>query len=219
LFGAEPQVWIMSGCNAFGRLSTPPDQASTTEVLQQHLELRGWVWHPAVLMAPGREWIETGAVVLGPSRDEILSTARYHGQEAVLRWDALGVSTIATGMTEDVADSPPVPVVTSPALLGCPMRFGADVVCVRQGGPFGSRAMAAAATWELHRSLLVSALGCTLCDGGIVDDRGRPTAVVSAFVPSRRGGWQWGPPLRSTTVDISGAGRRLTLLDGGIDEP
>jgi hypothetical protein len=200
-FGGESPVWIVSGCNAFGRLCTSEDQAATTEVLLEQLGSRGWTWHPAVLMDPGRQWVETGAVVLGPSRDEMLSTALYHGQEAVLLWDNHGVRTIATGLADDVVDGPPVAVVTSPALLGCPIRFGADAVCLRQGGPFGSRAITAATTWEQHRALLVSALGCTVCGGGVVDGNGRPISLVSWFVPSRRGGWQAGPPLSSASLD------------------
>jgi hypothetical protein len=192
LFGAESPVWIMSGCNAYGRLWTPADQAATTAVLRERLDSRGWTWHPAVLMAPGRGWVETGAVVLGPSRDEMVSMALYHGQEAVLLWDEHGVVAIETGLADDVVDGRPVAVATAPALLGCLMRFGADAVCVRQGGPFGSRAMAVAAAWELHRALLVSALGCTVCDGGVVVGRGRPMALVASFVPSRRGGWAVG---------------------------
>ena len=200
LFGAESPVWIMSGCNAYGRLSTPGDQAATTAVLRERLDSRGWTWHPAVLMAPGRQWVETGAVVLGPSRDEMVSMALYHGQEAVLLWDEHGVAAIATGLADDVVDGRPVAVATARALLGCPMRFGADAVCVRQGGPFGSRAMAVAASWEKHRALLVSALGCTVCEGGVVDGNGRPISIVSTFVPSRRGGWQSGPPLSSAAL-------------------
>ena len=107
------------------------------------------------------------------------------------------------GLADDVVDGPPVAVATSPALLGCPMRFGAEAVCVRVGGPFGSRAIAAAVSWEAHRSLLVSALGCTVCEGGVVDGNGRPIAVVSLFVPSRRGGWQAGPPLPSAALDAA----------------
>ena len=72
VFGAESPVWIVSGCNAFGRLSTPDDQVSTSKALVQYLKPMGWTLHPAVLMPPGRQWVETGVVVLGPSRDEIL---------------------------------------------------------------------------------------------------------------------------------------------------
>jgi hypothetical protein len=197
VFGAESPVWIVSGCNVFGRLSTPQDHAATTAVLYENLDSMGWTWHPAVLMAPGREWVETGAVVVGPSRDEMVSKASYHGQEAVLLWDEYGIRVIGTGLADDVVDGPPVAVATSPALLGCPMRFGADVMCTRHGGPFGSRAMEVGLAWELHRNLLVSVLGCTVCQGGVVHGRGRPIAVVSSFVPSRRGSWQWGPLLPS----------------------
>lgn len=203
ILGAESPVWIVSGCNTFGRLSTPDEQAATSAVLYEHLEEREWSWHRAVLMAPGREWVETGAVVLGPSREEIVSKALYHGQEAVLRWDEHGIAVISTGLADDVVDGRPVPVTTSPALLGCPMRFGADDVCIRQGGPFGSRAISVCASWEKHRALLVSALGCTVCEGGIVDGNGRPISVVSSFVPSRRGGWQNGPPLSSAALDAA----------------
>jgi hypothetical protein len=83
------------------------------------------------------------------------------------------------------------------------MRLGADAVCVRQGGPFGSRAIAAAACWEQHRAMLVFALGCTVFGGGVVDGNGRPIAVVSLFVPSRRGGWQAGSPLSSAAFATS----------------
>jgi Protein of unknown function (DUF3293) len=203
VFGTESPVWIVSGCNAYGRLSTLDDQAETTEVLYEQLDSRGWTWHPAVLMAQGREWVETGALVLGPSRDEVVSEALYLGQEAVLLWDEHGLSTISTGLADDVLDGPPVAVTISPALTGCPMRFGADAVCMRQGGPFGSRAMAVGSAWEKHRSLLVFALGCTVCSGGVVDGNGRPISLVSMFVPSRRGGWQAGPPLSSTAFDAA----------------
>ena len=201
IFGTESPVWIVSGCNAFGRLSTVEDQAATTEVLHEQLDVMGWIWHPAVLMAPGREWVETGAVVLGASQDEIVSKALRHGQEAVLLWDERGISVVATGLSDDVVDGLPVAVRTSPARLGCPMRCGADVMCARQGGPFGSRAMAVATLWEQHRALLVSALGCSVCEGGVVCANGRPMAISSTYVPSRRGGWQWGPALSEAALD------------------
>ena len=203
IFGAESPVWIVSGCNAFGHLSALFDQAATTEVLVEQFDSKGWTWHPAVLMDPGRQWLETGAVVLGPSRDEMVSTALCHGQEAVLLWDEHGIRTIATGLADDVVDGPPVAVATSSALLGCPMRFGADAVCVRQGGPYVSRSIEVATFWEKHRALLVSAIGCSLCRGGVVDANGRPIALVSSFVPSRRGGWQAGPPLSSASFDAA----------------
>lgn len=203
VFGAESPVWIVSGCNTYGRLSTVDDQASSTEILHERLGAMDWTWYLAVLMAPGREWVETGAVVLGASQDEIVSKALRHGQEAVLLWDERGISVVATGLSDDVVDGMPVAVATAPARLGCPMRFGADGICARQGGPFGSRAMAVATMWEQHRALLVSALGCTVCDGGVVCANRRPLAGSALYVPSRRGGWQWGPPLSHAAIDAA----------------
>jgi hypothetical protein len=118
-------------------------------------------------------------------------------------WDEQGIRTIATGLADDVVDGPPVAVATSSALLGCPMRFGADPVCVRQGGPYVSRSIEVASFWEKHRALVVSALGCGVCQGGVVDGNGRPIAGVSSFVPSRRGGWQVGPPLSAASCDAA----------------
>lgn len=203
VFGAESPVWIVSGCNTYGRLSTVDDQASSVEVLHEQLGGMDWTWHPAVLMASGREWVETGAVVLGASQEKIVSKALRHGQEALLLWDKRGISVVATGLRDDVVDGLPVAVATSPALLGCPMRFGADGTCARQGGPFGSRAMAVATMWEQHRALLVAALGCTVCEGGVVCGNGQPLAISSSYVPSRRGGWQWGPPLSDAAIDAA----------------
>jgi hypothetical protein len=203
VFGAESPVWIVSGCNTYGRLSTVDDQASSTEVLYEQLDAMDWTWHPLVLMASGRDWVETGAVVLGASQDEIVSKALRHGQEAVLLWDERGISVVATGLSDDVVDGLPVAVATSLALLGCPMRFGADGTCARQGGPFGSRSIAVATLWEQHRALLVSALGCTVCEGGVVCGDGQPMAISSSYVPSRRGGWQWGPPLSDAAIDAA----------------
>ena len=61
--------------------------------------------------------------------------------------------------------------------------------------------MAVGTLWEQHRALLVSAPGCTVCEGGVVCDNGRLMAISSSYVPSRRGGWQWGPALSDAAFD------------------
>ena len=48
VFGAQSPVWMVSGCNAFGRLSTVDDQGLPTGVRYERLEARGWTWHPIV---------------------------------------------------------------------------------------------------------------------------------------------------------------------------
>ena len=41
-------------------------------------------------------------------------------------------------------------------------------ICVMRGGPYGSRAIAAAADWAEERTRLIAALGCGTCDQGRV---------------------------------------------------
>ena len=63
--------------------------------------------------------------------------------------------------------------------------------------------MAVATLWG-HRALLASALGCTVREGGVVCDNGRPLALSSTFVPPRREGWQSGPPRSSALTPHGG---------------
>jgi hypothetical protein len=169
------------------------------------LRARQWNRHPVVLMTPGREWAETGTaetgtLVLGVSRDQIVSKARHLGPEAVLLWDERGVSVVARGcaMTWSTARPPqwrrPRPCSVAPC------GSAAHTVC--RAGPTG------AGRWRWppcggHRALLASALGCTVCEGGVVCDNGRPLALSSTFVPPRRDGWRCGPP-RSNAVTPHG---------------
>ena len=62
--------------------------------------------------------------------------------------------------------------------------------------------MAVATFWG-HRALIASALGCTVWQGGVVRDSGRPLALSSTFVPPRADRWQCGPP-RSNAVTPHG---------------
>ena len=195
--GGGGPIHILSGCSSFGRLVTQEDNAATVAALHDHLNIRGWTWHRAALMPPGREWIETGAAIRGVDLDAVVDLARHHGQEAVLTWDENGLTYTATGIAADLrSGTEPTPVITRPAGPGCPMRFdNRSQACVRAGGPWVSRSREVALVWEQHRHMLVAALGCSVCAGGPVSDQGRPLGLTAIFTPSRRGGWQWGPPL------------------------
>jgi len=196
VFPEEGPVHVLSGCNSFDRLVTSADNALTQEALEDWAGGRERVWYRAALFPPRREWVETGVAVRGTALQDVVDVARYHGQSAVLTWDADGLSTTASGIDPDLRlDSAPVPVQVRPAGRGCPMRFGdGSGPCRPEGGPYGSRAIAAFSYWQQHRQVLVEALGCSVCAGGSVS-AGRAIAVTSTFTPSRRGGWQSGPPL------------------------
>jgi hypothetical protein len=56
-------------------------------------------------------------------------------------------------------------------------------ICVMRGGPYGSRAIAAAADWAEERTRLIAALGCETCEQGRVFRFGPERKVVSGGGP------------------------------------
>ncbi len=56
-------------------------------------------------------------------------------------------------------------------------------ICVMRGGPYGSRAIAAAADWAEERTRLIAALGCETCDQGRVFRFGPERKVFSGGGP------------------------------------
>lgn len=197
------RAFIISGCNVFGRLSTPVENALSTSALIENLDLGGWAWSRATIHGPQRDWVEAGAVMTDAdvgTGDAIELAARF-GQGALFTWDDRGLTVIPTGVEAHTYPEEPIPVLAEPARLGCPMRFGdTAAACTRHGGPFGSAAMSTALVWEYHRHLLVDALGCSVCEGGSVSE-GQPLGLREMFAPSREGGWQWGPPRLDTGDD------------------
>jgi len=56
-------------------------------------------------------------------------------------------------------------------------------ICVMRGGPYGSRAIAAAADWAEERTRLIAALGCETCEQGRVFRFGPERNVFSGGGP------------------------------------
>ncbi len=56
-------------------------------------------------------------------------------------------------------------------------------ICVMRGGPYGSRAIAAAADWAEERTRLIAALGCETCEQGRVFHLGPERKVFSGGGP------------------------------------
>lgn len=192
-------AYVVSGTSVFGRLSTIAENRATTRALRDDLDVRHWLWRRASVFDPERSWAETGAVVTDPNvaEEDVGELAARLGQGAFLRWDERGLTCVPTGV--DGRDYPrePVPVRAFPAQLGCPIRFGASDQCKPEGGPWVSASISAGLVWEHHRSLLVEALGCSVCRGGPVG-QGRSIGLVELYVPTREGGWQWGPPVQKS---------------------
>ncbi|MCG6568143.1 hypothetical protein [Tessaracoccus sp. ZS01] len=193
-------VFVVSGTHAFGRLTTPDEDEATLGGLYWGLGFQGEDWLPSVSTSPERQWVEKGALVKGVDEGEAISTASHHGQDFVLRWDASGLTPVATREGVDVGGDEPVAVQLTPARTGCPMRCGADGVCKMYGGPWTSSSITAAYFWSRHCDLLLDAFGCDVCEG---EGGGGLIGGIDLFTPSREGGWQRGAP--RTLAQIRGA--------------
>lgn len=199
-------VWFVSSSHGFSRAMTQPEQHLHQQRFTELLDLQGWSWRPATCFPTGRQWIELGAVLLqtpesdwGP--DEVLFLAHQFGQDAVIRWDAEGFTALPTpSVATPEAHSHTVPVSAELAAGGCPLVGGRDEWCKREGGPWTSGSITAAAVWQQHRRMLVDALGCGVCGGG-PHSPGRAVLARELFLPSRQGGWQWGVPLSRDEVN------------------
>lgn len=198
LFDDARPAWVIPGVHCFGRLTTVADDAESLGHFQRLLERLDWTWHASVTTSPTRQWVEPGALVLCDDADEVLSMARRQGQAVVQRWDDEGLWAVRTAdgslLHEEHDEGPSVPLVAAPGATGCPLRCGADDWCKRDGGPYGSAAMAAARVFQEHRALLVEAFGCDVCEGGPLGP-GHAVGMTQLFTPSREGGWMWGQPL------------------------
>lgn len=195
LFGA-PTAWFVASSHAFGRPTTQTETRDLQQGLVDVLKIQGWDWRFTACFPPSRQWVEVGALLLHEDAEEVTQLAFRHGQDVVLRWDASGLTPVATGPSVAV-DGLGVtsPVMVQPAATGCPLVCGRDEWCKREGGPWTSGSITAAAVWQHHRQMLVEALGCTVCEGG-PHGPGAALALRDLFLPSRSGGWQWGAPRR-----------------------
>ncbi|TWE10253.1 DUF3293 domain-containing protein [Rudaeicoccus suwonensis] len=187
LFPGTSRVHILTAWNPAGLPKTLQDNISADAEL--------WSWEqdddpsPAVVYGTEHAWVEPSLALKDHTRSDALRDAHRFTQPVVLEWDSAGMRPLATGVV-DVSglDETPYPVVVEPAPLGCPMTVGFVGPCRSAGGPYGSRAINAAAMWQQHRALLVSAFGCA---DQCPRSHGGAIALENAYVPSRFGGWQW----------------------------
>lgn len=87
------------------------------------------------------------------------------------------------------------PLLTPDTTGACVMpNTDADEICVMRGGPYGSRAIRAAADWSAQRARLITALGCETCEQGrlwrfgadrLLCSRGGPISLVGHLVVTR----------------------------------
>lgn len=121
---------------------------------------------PATAVQSRGAWVEGGCILRGVTLDAALEVARRLSQPAV-------VEITETHFAVRPVDDAVRPFRDEIRLVAmdaapCPMVRGYETerVCKRWGGPYGSRAFAAAGHWSLQRAVAISRLGCATCEAG-----------------------------------------------------
>lgn len=152
---------------------SPQGESTTFERNQLHaarledaVAKRTHHWLRITLIGAGSGWYEQAVAVSGYTDKQALTLGKRFKQAAVIRIDREGWHVLPTGLRDDIAS----------VTLGwrleqrigrtCAMRTldpNAEP-CRMIGGPFGSRAMAAAADWAQRRRVAFALLGCDNCE-------------------------------------------------------
>ncbi|MDO9380363.1 MAG: DUF3293 domain-containing protein [Nocardioidaceae bacterium] len=188
-------VWFVSAWNPGAEPASLAANLRRHEALLTHAEQLDEHALTTVVHAPDRSWAEQAVMVR--HRDDALLLAREHGAPAVVRCSDLGTVVLVPSGERLTS--------VSTVRLGAPPRCPllaesrAGQLCRQYGGPFGRRAIQAAADWQIHRDLLLSTLGCEVCEDGRftvcypdkdhpVEGSGGAISLVDATVASRWGG-------------------------------
>lgn len=197
----ELPVHLVSGWHPQGRPSDYGDCQGGHDTLHNALlAVGGYPIRQAVAMPSDSSWFEEQLMVGELTDEQAVAVGREHGQAAVVRWDRDALVVLPTGLRDDIVATRS-PWRLTPVGKTCPMRRDDDPVarCREYGGPYGSRAIHAAALWQAHRAVAVGLLGCAPCRNGtgpIDGPWGRSRGGISLsdeVLGSRYGGYTWQP--------------------------
>ena len=158
---------IVSAWNPQGEPTTFERNQLHAAKLQDAVAKRTHDLLSATLIGAGSAWYEQAIAVNGSTDKQAVALGKRSKQAAVIRIDRDGWHVLPTDLHEEVEH---------PFSLGwrlqertgrtCAMK-ALDLEpqpCKMNGGPFGSAAMAAAATWIHQRRVAVTLLGCDNCE-------------------------------------------------------
>jgi hypothetical protein len=148
------------------------------EEMADFLTGRGIESCDGVATNPRREWVDRALVVDYTDGSMVRLVAQVHMQPFLTVWRS-DPGHPEAGVLEviDLSDSHAERVVASRAAdvhqvsaRTCPLIPGSGCgdLCTMYGGPWGSRAITAAARWEERRARMIRALGCDTCGDGAV---------------------------------------------------
>lgn len=121
---------------------------------------------PATAVQAQGSWVEGGAIVGAIPESAVTRMAKRLGQKAIVEITADHFRVIP--VDDSVRAQSDQIVLIELDAAPCPMVRGCETErpCKRYGGPYGSRAMAAAGYWFQQRGVAISRMGCSICEAG-----------------------------------------------------
>ncbi len=197
----ELPVHFVSNWHPHGAASTLDDCLTAQEELTARLTLPELGFRFAVAIGEDQAWFEGFSMVFGLEDAQAVELARTSGQPAAVRWDADSLLVLPTGLRPEIASTTTGWRLESEEVATCPVRKDADPTgrCTNFGGPYGGRAIHAAALWRAHRSVAITLLGCDPCADGREPIWGNPrrggaVSLAPEIIDSRYGGYTWRTP-------------------------
>ncbi|MGE0818200.1 MAG: DUF3293 domain-containing protein [Candidatus Nanopelagicales bacterium] len=198
---APADHWLMTAWNPLGNRRSLSENEAANDRLRADIAARGGrVVDVVATTPPDRSWIEDTLVIADVDEAVLVELALDYWQPALTALSPTTFTIVATGLVPGFKTATALrdDVVAPPT---CPMRVDdePDALCTMRGGPWISASIHAALLWKVHRSLLLSRLGCVPCaDGdlptlGPLARTGGPIALRpdDLDLASRYGGYVW----------------------------
>lgn len=157
---------IVSACNPSGEPTTFERNQLHAARLEDAVAKRTHNLLRTTLIGAGSAWYEQAVAISGFADKQAVALGKRFKQAAVIRIDREGWHVLPTGLSDDI----------TPVTLGwrleprigrtCAMR-ALEVnpePCRMNGGPYGSRAISAAADWAQRRRVAFALLDCDNCE-------------------------------------------------------
>jgi hypothetical protein len=196
----DPIRTYFSAWNPGGRATSLAENVQRHTELTNRLIAQGLRWSESAACAPDRSWAEQGVLVEGSGRELSDIAVAVEAPALVTYWEGVLTVThpdgdvIATGQWDRVEQPPACPILDG---VAAPTR------CSMYGGMWTASSRKAGTDWTMHRRLLITTIGCGVCDDGRlpVDAVGGPIMLVEISVASR---WQGPAVLRRLRDDELG---------------
>ena len=192
--GYDSAVYVVTAWNPDGQPSTLTRNLELHRQMHADVRARGWDAREVATYDEDLRWAEQSLLLVGVDQAAACALALEYAQPGLIQWGQTGVTMLAAGT--GIALTPPVSMSimanTSPA---CPMRTirgetQEEFVCRNPGGPWVSASIHESARWRHQRAMLLSTIGCNVCQGAPAEGPAgealtiSPHAVASRYGPA-----------------------------------